>query len=298
VVARLMTLPSVSLVMTTCDGAAHLQEQLDSLAAQTLPAVELIVFDDASTDGTKDILKRFAKACPFPFRAYEQHRRVGFSRNFADAGAQASGELLLFVDQDDIWHPRKVEVIAQAAADGDAGLLTHDLEVFRSDGETILPSFFGHLELQGLPRDVCIKGCALAVRRAFIEQWGWPPAGSGLAHDFWLAFLASAVGDRVFLDDRLIRHRIHDANASGWIPGGDDRSPSLADALAGDPDATLDPMFELFFKPWRRNGIGPLQQALRERASPAQAGAANRAIGKLDVVRGWLRENRARDGQR
>lgn len=296
--ARRVTLPSVSLVMTTCEGAAYLQEQLDSLAAQTLLPTELVVADDASEDTSCEIVTTFAKHCPFPVRSYRQRSRVGFGRNFVEAGLRASGELMLFVDQDDIWHPRKVERVAEAASQSGAGLLTHDFEVFRSRGETLVPSFFGHLEQRGLPRDICIKGCALGARRAFVEQWGWPPAPSGLAHDFWLAFLGSAVGDRAFLDDRLIRHRIHDANASGWIPDADDRSPGLADALAGDPDATLDPMFELFFKPWRRNGIDVLQRALRERAAPAQAAAAKRAIAKLDTARLWLRDNRPRDRRR
>jgi hypothetical protein len=58
----------------------------------------------------------------------------------------------------------------------------------------------------------------MAVSRAFVDMWGWPPPGSPVSHDFWVALLATAFGQRRNLAEPLIDHRLHGANASGWIP--------------------------------------------------------------------------------
>lgn len=274
--------------MATWNGATYLRPQLRSLAKQTLPPAELVVCDDASTDETVPILRRFAEVSSFPVRLFRQGERVGYARNFVNAATHASGELLLFVDQDDVWHPRKVEIVAAASQASGAGVLCHDFEVFESGAGVLLPSFFDHLAAEGLPPEICVKGCATAVRRAFIDQWGWPLGRSGISHDFWLGFLASAVGERAFLPGRLIRHRIHGHNASGWIPTAAGRVPELAAALSAyDPDPT-DVMLELVLNPGRQRWIATLQAALRERASAEQTARAERAIGKLGIVDRWL----------
>jgi glycosyltransferase involved in cell wall biosynthesis len=285
---RLPKRPSVSLILATWNGEAYLREQLDSLAVQTVLPMELIVMDDHSSDGTVEILRRFALTSPFPMTMARQLRRVGYERNFADAGRRASGELLLFVDQDDLWHPRKIEVISAHATDLGSGVLVHDFEMFGPDGEAMIPSFFDHLESMGLPRDICVHGCVLAITRACVDQWGWPPTGSGISHDSWFGLLGSATDDRSFLPERLIRHRIHGQNASGWIPKADERMLDLAELLAVEGPSPFDALLELFIGPGNRSWLEPLQTALHDRASPFQEQLAARAIRKLHIVGRWL----------
>lgn len=285
-----MVLPSVSLVLATWNGGGYLRQQLATLSNQTVLPKELVVSDDESSDRTMGILQKFALAAPFPVHIARQPERVGYERNFADAGARATGELIMFVDQDDLWHARKIERFATLATQTTARLLVHDLELFQSEsGETLIPSFFGQLASVGLPKDVCVHGCALAIRRELIDQWGWPPIGSTLSHDCWFGLLASATDDRAFSDRRLIRHRIHGGNTSGWIPQPEDRVPGLAAALAAsDGPYPFDAMLEVFIRSWRRDWLAPLEAALRERASPDQKEAAARAIRKLQVVDQWF----------
>jgi glycosyltransferase involved in cell wall biosynthesis len=291
-----MALPSVSLVLATWNGGGYLVQQLTTLARQTVLPKELVVSDDESSDRTMSILEKFARTAPFPVHVSRQPERVGYERNFADAGVRATGDLIMFVDQDDLWHPRKIERFAGFAAQTPARLLVHDLELFQSEsGETLIPSFFGQLASVGLPRDVCVHGCALAIRRGLIEQWGWPPEGSTVSHDCWFGLLASATGDRAFSDNRLIRHRIHHENTSGWIPQPEDRVPELAALLAADEPIPFDGMLEVFIRSWRRDWIAPLQAALRDHALAEQREAAARAIRKLDIVDRWLEAQPADD---
>jgi hypothetical protein len=197
----------------------------------------------------------------------------------------------MFVDQDDLWHPRKIERFATFATHTTARLLVHDMLFFQTESEEILlPSFFGQLRKVGLPRDLCVHGCALALRRELIDQWGWPPPESTISHDCWFCILATATGDRAFSGERLIRHRIHYDNASGWIPEDEDRVPKLAEALAAEGCDPLNGMLEVFIRSWRRDWLPPLEAALRERASPDQREAAERAIRKIRIVERWLDE--------
>ena len=88
--------------MCTCNGEVYLREQLDSILAQTLPPNELIVCDDASTDGTLAILESFKETCPFTVTIVANKDRVGVGKNFESAIERCSGDIIFLADQDDI----------------------------------------------------------------------------------------------------------------------------------------------------------------------------------------------------
>src|SRR5690349_15385572 len=108
----------ISVAMATYNGAPFLPEQLQSLAAQTLPPFELVVCDDGSTDRTIQILREFATSAPFPVRIHENSERLGFGDNFLKAAALCQGDWIAFCDQDDIWLPHKLETVARHIDDG------------------------------------------------------------------------------------------------------------------------------------------------------------------------------------
>ena len=213
---RLLGRRTVSVVMTTYNGAAYLEEQLDSLRRQSRLPDQLIVSDDGSVDATLDILRRFAETAPFPVEISKNANRLGFALNFMRAARRAKGDIILFCDQDDVWHRNKIGVLARAMPRRKRTVLSHDIEIFRSDGPT-MPSYHKYLHDLGLPPSVTYKGCSLAVSRSFIDFWGWPPEDSSFAHDTWLAALATVMNERRYVGQVLIRHRMHDANASGQI---------------------------------------------------------------------------------
>ena len=72
--------PTISIAMTTFNGAAFLREQLDSLAAQTLPPAEVHIGDDGSTDATADIVAAWAAQTPFPVHFHANPRSLGFGK--------------------------------------------------------------------------------------------------------------------------------------------------------------------------------------------------------------------------
>lgn len=212
------TRPRLSVVMATYDGERFLPEMLDSLAAQERLPDEMVVRDDASSDATVRVLEDFASRAPFPVRVIAGDERLGYARNFVTAAGQATGDLVFFADQDDTWRPEKLATVAMQYGRGESRAFFHDFTLVLGDGTLQEPSYFRLLSARGFGPEVSVKGCSMAVTRAFVDTWGWPPEDAGVSHDFWVALLSTAFGQRSYVDEILIDHRLHGSNASGWIP--------------------------------------------------------------------------------
>lgn len=98
-----MTTPLVSVIIPTFNRAPWLKEAVASVQAQTYPGIELIVVDDGSTDNTGAMLQELAPAIRV---LRQEHAGVSVARN---RGVKASqGELVAFLDSDDLWLPQKI----------------------------------------------------------------------------------------------------------------------------------------------------------------------------------------------
>lgn len=112
-------MPLVSVIIPTCNGRARFVDQaLASVAAQTFRDFELIIVDDASTDGTLEsiqaMMPQIMAASPDTPIIYAQRAINGgpsAARN--DGAKRASGEFLAFLDQDDLWAPTFLEETSQ-----------------------------------------------------------------------------------------------------------------------------------------------------------------------------------------
>jgi glycosyltransferase involved in cell wall biosynthesis len=213
---------SVSVVLATYNGAAHLAGQLASLASQSLVPGELVVGDDGSTDATVGLVEEFARSAQFPVRLTVRSLRTGYADNFLAIARLASGSLLAFCDQDDVWHPDKLERVVAAFADSPGVVLVaHHADVVDHRGRPLGRPFpdtglAGRYPPGGLPL-AQYPGFALTVRRELLEvadpdrrpdQGDWRAGLMG--HDAWLWLLASCTGESVILPDRLVSYRQHE----------------------------------------------------------------------------------------
>lgn len=116
--------PLIGVIIPVYNGERYLAEAIESVLAQTYRPVELIVVDDGSTDSSADIAKRYAP----PVRYYFQpNSGAGAARNRGTDLAQ--GDLLAFLDADDLWVEDK---------------LARQMEAFESDSE--LDMVLGHVK--------------------------------------------------------------------------------------------------------------------------------------------------------
>ena len=100
------TYPLISVVIPTYNRIESIEKSIKSVLSQSYPYLELIVVDDGSCDGTRELFNGLSQPRLRYFR-YEDNRGACYARNY---GAQrAIGEFIAFQDSDDIWHADKLE---------------------------------------------------------------------------------------------------------------------------------------------------------------------------------------------
>ena len=102
--------PAVSVIMIFLDAEQFIDEAIDSVMAQTLRDFELLLCDDGSTDASTSIAQRWVSAHRDKVRYLEHpghvNRGMSATRNLGLAAAR--GELVAFIDADDVWRPHKL----------------------------------------------------------------------------------------------------------------------------------------------------------------------------------------------
>jgi len=208
-----MTQPLVSIALCTYNGAKYLAQQLDSLVNQTYPSIEIIAVDDCSTDETFAVLTAYA-AKYHQFKIYRNEENLGFTGNFERAVKLCSGEMIALCDQDDTWLPEKIEL--QVKAIGDNMLLYHDSEFVNERGVPMnkkmsdIMNFYRGDEPEAFLFFNSVSGHAILMKKELLDYA--LPLKKGFFHDWWLAYVATNVGEIDFIPQCLVRYRQHDTS--------------------------------------------------------------------------------------
>lgn len=224
---------SISVIITCHNLEHYISEAIESVLAQDCEReFEIIVVDDASTDGSGDVIKRYPR-----IRYLEIPRNVGVLLATIHGLRAATGGLIFFLDGDDTWHPEKLRLcVQQFDADRRLGFVTHDFSYMDADGRELeqvsRPSqVFGNTVIRGSAvrqgilnnGDYVWLGSAYAVRGQLVDTaafcaWAEQLADPGNTYQDWpLAFWAasqSSVG-LLYLPQKLFKYRMHGANYSG-----------------------------------------------------------------------------------
>lgn len=220
--------PTVSVALCTYRGAPYLSRQLESVLSQTVLPDEMVVCDDASDDGTLAIVDEFRSRASFPVRRHVNERRLGATKNFEQAIRLCRSAWIMLCDQDDIWHPRKVERMLEACA-GSAAVFTDGFLVDANDRRMVgrlwksvgfTPRRRRHFRcdpLSVLCRVDIVTGATLMFHADLRELL--LPIPEGWFHDAWIGLMAACAADLTMLPEPLISYRVHDAQRIG-IGGG------------------------------------------------------------------------------
>ena len=236
----------ISVLMATCNGARFLGEQLDSLAAQTDTNWQLWVSDDASIDGTRDIVARFGRRHPTRVLAGPQQ---GAAQNFLSMllHPDLPSAPVAFADQDDVWLAPKLararQWLARLPPDQPAVYAATsvlvDAQLGPLGGQSrppgIAPSF-GNALVQNLfsGHTMVLNAPAVALARRA------GPRPQIRYHDWWLYQLVAAAGGHLILDPTAVAlYRQHDRNAIGASRGWRAATQRLDRLAGGDWAATM-----------------------------------------------------------
>jgi glycosyltransferase involved in cell wall biosynthesis len=204
-----MSGPLVSCIVPVFNGERFLGEAIESILKQTYQPLEAIIVDDGSTDRTPAIAQGYGA----PVR-YVRQENAGPAAARNRGVAEARGELITFLDADDLWHPEKVaRQHAVLAADPRLAYTVCLIQNFwmpeleeeerARNGDRPNPAIAGYVS------------SGMLVHRAVMGRVG--PFDAGLAHgdsaEWFIRARAAELPERL-LEEILVYRRIHGANRS------------------------------------------------------------------------------------
>jgi glycosyltransferase involved in cell wall biosynthesis len=123
----------VSVIVSNYNYGRFLGECIESVLAQTYANLELLVVDDGSTDDSLEVARRYERrdqrVTVIP------QRNAGQAAGFNNGFARSRGEIVCFMDSDDLWMPEKVQKVVRAFGQGDYSLVQHNHTVVDEHGE-------------------------------------------------------------------------------------------------------------------------------------------------------------------
>ena len=216
--------PTVSVYIQTYQQLAYIREAIDGVLAQRAPfELEILVADDCSSDGTREVLAAYRDRHPELIRLLLPERNLGPTEIFRRASAELRGRYVAWLDGDDYWtDPEKLvrQVEALAARPDWAGCF-HDATVRQVDGGApdrayVSEQLDGALGFADLLRSNPVPSLSVMARGELVRDlppWTW----EGLWAD-WLSLLAIARhGDLGYLPEPMGVYRVHAAGISSGL---------------------------------------------------------------------------------
>lgn len=191
--------------------AHYLDEAIKSVLSQSYPNVELIVLDDGSTDGTREVLEKYTGQFH-----WETQENMGQSETLNKGWRISRGEILAYLSADDVLLPDAVEIsVAQLAANPDVVLTYCDYELIGMNSAVIrrvnAPDF-DYREM--VVKFVCPPGPGAFLRRTAFEAAGfWDASLRQIPdYDYWLRL--GLQGRFLRINTVLAQFRVHGSSQS------------------------------------------------------------------------------------
>lgn len=220
----------LDVALATYNGRRWLVAFLDSLALQSRRADRLVVVDDASTDGSAELIQRWCERQGIECLFHRNTVRLGPAQTYSQALALCDADYVALADQDDLWRADKLEVLlaaesglrANGRADEHPTLIFSDYALIDEQDHLLARSglraqgfsprsdtAFRRLLVQNL-----VAGCTILLNRALLRL-ALPVPTEAVMHDWWIALVAAGLGRIGYVDAPLVGYRQHGANTLG-----------------------------------------------------------------------------------
>lgn len=217
--------PALSVCMATYNGSQHITAQIHSILPQLREDDELIVVDDASSDNTADLVDTIDDP---RIRLIRGSRNVGYVAAFERALKEATHDLFLLSDQDDVWTPGRVTLMRHALHS--SAVVAGNLVTLDGPGSITGP--YGQRSWRLRSRDSTrtwsntfgilvgnrpYYGSAMGLRRDALEL-ALPFPDLQESHDLWLALCGIHLHSIQHLDEPVTARRFHESNQTPQRP--------------------------------------------------------------------------------
>ncbi len=218
----------ISIALCTFNGSNYLRSQLKSIESQIRQPDELIICDDGSSDRTVEIVEAFAEKAPFIVKYSINEHNLGITKNFEKAITLCTGDLIALSDQDDVWHPQKIERCEEIFENrSDIGAIFSNAEVVDESLDPLGYDMWRKSDFTRREQQKVINGKAPVVLLKHYTVTGATmifradfrrvvlPIPSFWFHDAWIALLIASISGLTFIDEPLIKYRQHSDNQLG-----------------------------------------------------------------------------------
>ncbi len=241
---------TISVIIPLYNGERFIRQALDSIAAQTLLPAEVIVVDDGSADGGAAVVQQFAAAARLSVTLFhKQNGGQSSARNFGVA--RATGDLIAFLDQDDLWYPNHLSALAKPfnlRQPIPLGWTYGDLDEIDEAGNLVSRGVHRKTASSHPKRDLleCLRqdlfilpSAALVARDAFDAVGGFDERLAGYEDDDLFVRLFAAGYQNLYIDRPLSQWRIYSASTSFSPRMNDSRMTFARKLVEFYPDDTL-----------------------------------------------------------
>ena len=220
---------SVEILLSTYNGALFIEELLESLCRQTYKNFTVLTRDDGSIDDTVSRIDAFGNRLSISRIDRVPDRNIGALRSFERLLNQSSAEIVMPCDQDDIWNDNKIErslywyLHKKKQVENDTPVLCFsDLSLIDDKGNPLGNSFQKMLgtNINSIydPYYLTFRnpapGCSMVINRQLFSST-LPFDKNAIMHDWWIIIDASLRGSICYINEQLVRYRIHSSNALG-----------------------------------------------------------------------------------
>ena len=225
---------SVDILLSTYNGEEYFKEFVESLEAQTFKSWNLITRDDGSIDQSVKYLSDFKEIGANHVHISKGEENLGLNSSLNIIINSSRAPYIMFADQDDVWHQKKIELSLEKIKVIERNLGEHvpivvfsDKVVTNENLDIISPSFFSYMklkpewsqQLKNLLVQNVASGCTMIMNRALFER-AFPVPADAIMYDWWIMLVASAFGEIAYLNEATLQYRQHPNNSIGARPIG------------------------------------------------------------------------------
>lgn len=216
----------VTILLPIYNGRQYIVQMLNSIYFQNYRPLEVIISDDASTDGTTAVVRRWLKGKngnDITFQLIMNKENRGLSGNISNAATHIHGKYLFLADQDDIWRKNKISAqVAYMEDNEDCEMCVCDRSVINGKGEVKCESLMRYEHRNPKKRSykdvlnqaICYSANCICLRTEHLDHIF--PIPSGICeHDTFIAVMAAHFGKIGYVREPLTMYRIHGKNLSG-----------------------------------------------------------------------------------
>jgi len=203
----------ISVIITSYNQMDYLKEAIDSVLAQTFRPHEILICDDASTDGSRDIIAAYETRFPGLVRGIFHETNIGIARNRSSGLEQVRSDLVCWLDGDDRYKPLKLERELEIyLKDPDIKWVYSQVDVIDENGRKLRVRYANPPEGYILEDVVTMLGRAprnMLIEYNSLKKIGFFRYDMSLYEDFDLCLRLAKNFKAGYCPESLVEYRIH-----------------------------------------------------------------------------------------